>query len=119
MCFFLCFFFSSRRRHTRCGRDWSSDVCSSDLGGWLKNDAYSMADGQDATRAQPLSGCRGREICVDDEEVSRLRLVVAARVVTSTWKETRPCGRYEPGIPLVRPLTEFAVESFHPLTKGI
>src|SRR6266498_5177795 len=25
------FFFSSRRRHTRCGRDWRSDVCSSDL----------------------------------------------------------------------------------------
>src|SRR5215813_1406591 len=25
------FFFSSRRRHTRCGRDWSSYVCSSDL----------------------------------------------------------------------------------------
>src|SRR2546422_9388746 len=36
------FFFSSRRRHTRCSRDWSSDVCSSDLyhdmgliGAWL------------------------------------------------------------------------------------
>src|SRR2546429_6625561 len=28
----LFFFFSSRRRHTRCSRDWSSDVCSSDLG---------------------------------------------------------------------------------------
>src|SRR6266508_3710231 len=28
----LCFFFSSRRRHTRWPRDWSSDVCSSDLG---------------------------------------------------------------------------------------
>src|SRR6266699_5479190 len=27
----MLFFFSSRRRHTRCGRDWSSDVCSSDL----------------------------------------------------------------------------------------
>src|SRR2546422_1224864 len=27
----LRFFFSSRRRHTRCSRDWSSDVCSSDL----------------------------------------------------------------------------------------
>src|SRR2546428_3215271 len=25
------FFFSSRRRHTRSDRDWSSDVCSSDL----------------------------------------------------------------------------------------
>src|SRR5207245_8712773 len=33
-CIFLLsifFFFSSRRRHTRCYRDWSSDVCSSDL----------------------------------------------------------------------------------------
>src|SRR2546421_3682906 len=29
LCFF--FFFSSRRRHTRSDRDWSSDVCSSDL----------------------------------------------------------------------------------------
>src|SRR2546422_9481541 len=29
--FVLFFFFSSRRRHTRCSRDWSSDVCSSDL----------------------------------------------------------------------------------------
>src|SRR2546422_8434151 len=32
VCFF--FFFSSRRRHTRCSRDWSSDVCSSDLKLW-------------------------------------------------------------------------------------
>src|SRR6266508_6028657 len=31
-CVFFCFFFfSSRRRHTRWPRDWSSDVCSSDL----------------------------------------------------------------------------------------
>src|SRR5690625_5854855 len=29
--FFFFFFFSSRRRHTRWPRDWSSDVCSSDL----------------------------------------------------------------------------------------
>src|SRR3712207_7218331 len=29
------FFYSSRRRHTRYWRDWSSDVCSSDLGGHL------------------------------------------------------------------------------------
>src|SRR5699024_11771702 len=28
---FCFFFFSSRRRHTRSKRDWSSDVCSSDL----------------------------------------------------------------------------------------
>src|SRR2546429_2237711 len=31
------FFFSSRRRHTRCSRDWSSDVCSSDLFGEKKD----------------------------------------------------------------------------------
>src|SRR5947209_13015601 len=30
---FSFFFFSSRRRHTRYWRDWSSDVCSSDLTG--------------------------------------------------------------------------------------
>src|SRR3712207_9483785 len=30
------FFFSSRRRHTRYWRDWSSDVCSSDLEGHRK-----------------------------------------------------------------------------------
>src|SRR6266849_9678030 len=38
-CISFFFFFSSRRRHTRSTRDWSSDVCSSDLGlrsgGWL------------------------------------------------------------------------------------
>src|SRR2546422_2236162 len=35
------FFFSSRRRHTRCSRDWSSDVCSSDLDNfaWLADRA--------------------------------------------------------------------------------
>src|SRR5699024_11675716 len=31
LCFLRFFFFSSRRRHTRSKRDWSSDVCSSDL----------------------------------------------------------------------------------------
>src|SRR2546421_5673375 len=31
ICAYLFFFFSSRRRHTRSDRDWSSDVCSSDL----------------------------------------------------------------------------------------
>src|SRR3712207_6921518 len=34
-CVTLFFFFSSRRRHTRYWRDWSSDVCSSDLDRFL------------------------------------------------------------------------------------
>src|SRR5438093_13438112 len=33
-----CFFFSSRRRHTRLVSDWSSDVCSSDLRGLYRRD---------------------------------------------------------------------------------
>src|SRR6266702_7854236 len=36
ICFF---FFSSRRRHTRWPRDWSSDVCSSDLVGLARTGA--------------------------------------------------------------------------------
>src|SRR3989449_11582610 len=38
---FFFFFFSSRRRHTRCSRDWSSDVCSSDL--FLGSAGYACA----------------------------------------------------------------------------
>src|SRR5690606_40769681 len=34
------FFFSSRRRHTRFSRDWSSDVCSSDLGATIRTRIY-------------------------------------------------------------------------------
>src|SRR5690348_11026602 len=43
-----CFFFSSRRRHTRWTGDWSSDVCSSDL----------RPQPQRAHRARPLQGRR-------------------------------------------------------------
>src|SRR5207248_6760928 len=41
--FYLFFFFSSRRRHTRSYGDWSSDVCSSDLGFSSKSDLFSVA----------------------------------------------------------------------------
>src|SRR5690625_7661524 len=37
------FFFSSRRRHTRWPRDWSSDVCSSDLGRLLDRQGVVLA----------------------------------------------------------------------------
>src|SRR3989442_9522128 len=42
------FCFTSRRRHTRCGRDWSSDVCSSDL--WLLIEAPTVIPSQKLTR---------------------------------------------------------------------
>src|SRR5207253_7490147 len=43
------FFFSSRRRHTRWPRDWSSDVCSSDL-------ASTSPDGSTVERPSSLHG---------------------------------------------------------------
>src|SRR5690625_5613848 len=36
------FFFSSRRRHTRWPRDWSSDVCSSDLAALVNKDQVAV-----------------------------------------------------------------------------
>src|SRR5256884_4560028 len=35
-------FFSSRRRHTSCSRDWSSDVCSSDLKVQLNDRSFTV-----------------------------------------------------------------------------
>src|SRR2546429_9081163 len=46
------FFFSSRRRHTRCSRDWSSDVCSSDLKVWKDHEDHA-ADEQVALLGLP------------------------------------------------------------------
>src|SRR2546429_2662808 len=46
------FFFSSRRRHTRCSRDWSSDVCSSDLPGFRAR--LSLAECKPASRTGPI-----------------------------------------------------------------
>src|SRR5690606_42029058 len=43
----ILFFFSSRRRHTRFSRDWSSDVCSSDLAGVDRHRrAHARAEGR-------------------------------------------------------------------------
>src|SRR5207245_6767553 len=47
----LFFFFSSRRRHTRCYRDWSSDVCSSDLDATSSSDRGGTDHALNATRA--------------------------------------------------------------------
>src|SRR5207253_8675800 len=50
-----CFFFSSRRRHTRWPRDWSSDVCSSDLVGARKGKpSPTSAKVSDAARSQSI-----------------------------------------------------------------
>src|SRR6266508_5281892 len=60
----IVFFFSSRRRHTRWPRDWSSDVCSSDLR-WL---ALHPSEGPPACAVADRKEAGGAELrlrCVD------------------------------------------------------
>src|SRR3989440_5260254 len=52
MLLFFFFFFSSRRRHTRSDRDWSSDVCSSDLGGRPAHLRHGRRDRPDRREAE-------------------------------------------------------------------
>src|SRR5207245_7728664 len=63
MCLCSLFFFSSRRRHTRCYRDWSSDVCSSDL---------LLIDRDANDTAAEYARARIREVVDDPELAERL-----------------------------------------------
>src|SRR5690606_39129225 len=75
--FYIYFFFSSRRRHTRFSRDWSSDVCSSDLGfavvegHVLRQQAEMVAAGQQAFELLPglVDAADGGQ-CVDVPEAA-------------------------------------------------
>src|SRR5262245_62662651 len=67
------FFFSSRRRHTRCLSDWSSDVCSSDL----TVDLLQRVPEIEVSVKDPL-GCLGQEL--DQKiQVAPLRVECAVR----------------------------------------
>src|SRR5699024_11885155 len=64
--FHCLFFFSSRRRHTRSKRDWSSDVCSSDLSRDLSIDGY-MADDISSMSAEVMPGKKAKDSLTIDE----------------------------------------------------
>src|SRR5690606_18904918 len=85
-------FFSSRRRHTRFSRDWSSDVCSSDL------------RSRDAREAPPSSTVR-RALTATEQPMSRTFRMWAtqsvARVRCGTRRSARP-GRSVVGGALVK-----------------
>src|SRR6266478_9194652 len=65
------FFFSSRRRHTRFDCDWSSDVCSSDLGDHVLGLAVSdmlyraFPKGDEGELSRRLADLVRRETCAD------------------------------------------------------
>src|SRR5690625_6452070 len=82
-CLLFCrFFFSSRRRHTRWPRDWSSDVCSSDLssgqGAHAQNKTLSLGHGNGMASVKQRSEerrvgkeCRSR--CAPDRRKKKRR----------------------------------------------
>src|SRR3989442_274168 len=75
------FFFSSRRRHTRCGRDWSSDVCSSDL----RNDDYGIVASATVLLPAALSNTGGR--MPDSSNNETIRFLYTFEFPDSTEKE--------------------------------
>ena len=61
------FFFSSRRRHTRFSRDWSSDVCSSDLD--LKYcKAYISVLGNEEAQKSTMEGLKNAKPYIRDRK---------------------------------------------------
>src|SRR5438045_8726304 len=94
------FFFSSRRRHTRCLSDWSSDVCSSDLQNLVPREEMSMQRIRDWMAANP-------------EEAPKLRATNRSYIffrITGLSNDGEPAGAQ--GAPLT-PGRSIAVDKIH------
>src|SRR5215211_4837712 len=90
--FLFSFFFSSRRRHTRSLCDWSSDVCSSDLGGVLGGQGRSGHDAPAGDRARATGRTLGKPTLpqfLESEPTGK----------TSTYKRTRQYRASEAEVP--------------------
>src|SRR5256884_6359800 len=91
----LSFFFSSRRRHTRCSRDWSSDVCSSDLTGQLQivalNDLCDSRANAHLTRYDTVHGRFDGQVQVDGDYMvvngDRIRVYAERDPAKVPWSE--------------------------------
>src|SRR5256885_13493867 len=78
------FFFSSRRRHTRLQGDWSSDVCSSDLGAEESGDVRPGGAASGSARGAGGSAGRdprGADQCAGDGEYRDRKSVVEGKRV--------------------------------------
>src|SRR5690606_40990001 len=91
------FFFSSRRRHTRFSRDWSSDVCSSDLchlsGVWPEMAATLSNGSGNSIQTQTHCDCGGDRRPQGSESVSDCLLFFLFVVITLARSEERRVGR--------------------------
>src|SRR5947209_12033103 len=71
--FVFFFFFSSRRRHTRYWRDWSSDVCSSDLASAIRDDRAFLFSGISGAGKTTISRLAPADVVLLTDEVSYVR----------------------------------------------
>src|SRR5690349_22668585 len=103
MLLFCFFFFSSRRRHTRSLRDWSSDVCSSDLrpsrpdqlGSLARRGVTRMHLTRVGSNAPPLA--RPREKSGTQLGSSSLRPLGENQVTTLLLSQPQPPVPFRPG----------------------
>src|SRR5215203_9184 len=86
------FFFSSRRRHTRYWRDWSSDVCSSDLhhGAGFEDAAVPLAFQKDCPPVDRLRSEPALMVELPLSEHERLRHGLGRRV--TRYSTTQVCS---------------------------
>src|SRR5436853_4376825 len=91
-----CFFFSSRRRHTRCLSDWSSDVCSSDLGaGMDPAQAGKITGTLDSQGIAYKLGNGGTSIQVPTGAVSRARVAIAGAGLSVTGADNSGWAQFD------------------------
>src|SRR3954469_26080656 len=86
------FFFSSRRRHTRSLRDWSSDVCSSDLPAGQRIARQNLGDQQ---RRVGAGGAGDRKSGVEGKrgDLGGRRIIKKKKKKKKTRGESRLAGR--------------------------
>src|SRR5258707_8385065 len=93
------FFFSSRRRHTRYWRDWSSDVCSSDLIGsssFFNTHEISMA-AQIKERRETLRVCRPQKVELLGDRSGRIKPGILRRAAAVVGRHTAVLRCRRPG----------------------
>src|SRR5438874_13021736 len=100
------YFFSSRRRHTRSLRDWSSDVCSSDLRRSDRDDAPPLVErtidrrgrgGPDRVSLGQIgrASCRGRSFLTAETRASKENRITGEKGLL-TKNESGNCRSYGP-----------------------
>src|ERR1035441_10736295 len=95
-CSSFCVFFASRRRHTRCLSDWSSDVCSSDLDQAVKLASTLLStDGSQYYILVSIGGKIGSGRLIGANEGERLMRPFDASVTNDKGKDIVPAKRLE------------------------